>query len=59
MPLKVLREALPEWSTSYPTRSAQNQGYATHGILVPLNVFATRATQIFKVEPGKLDSALS
>jgi hypothetical protein len=59
MPLEVLREALPEWATSYPTRSAQNQGYATHGVLVPLDVFAAEATQVFTVEPGKADSGVN
>ncbi len=31
-----LRHALPRWQASYRTVPAQNEGYATHGVLVPL-----------------------
>jgi hypothetical protein len=31
-----LRRLLPQWQAAYPTRSAKNDGYSTHGLLVPL-----------------------
>ncbi len=52
MPLEILHRVLPEWIKRYPTRSAQNAGYATHGILVPLEVFVSHATQIFDIDAG-------
>ncbi len=36
---EALRAQLPRWLRTYPIRSIQNQGYATHGILVPLHEF--------------------
>jgi multisubunit Na+/H+ antiporter MnhG subunit len=32
-----LRKQLPRWETAYKTRRAQNEGYQTHGLLVPLD----------------------
>lgn len=34
--LRSLRDALVHWKLKYPTRVAQNDGYKTHGVLVPL-----------------------
>ena len=31
-----LRERLAHWQRCYPTRTAPNRGYRTHGVLVPL-----------------------
>jgi len=35
--LEVLRRQLPRWLRSYPLRQARNAGYATHGVVVPLD----------------------
>ena len=35
--MRALRVALPVWKAKYPTRQAQNNGYRTHGVLVPLH----------------------
>ena len=36
VPFERLRRRLPRWEQTYPKRSAQNEGYQTHGLLVPL-----------------------
>lgn len=41
-----LRAHLPIWEKRYPRRSIPNQGYHTHGILVPLKEFEKIAIQI-------------
>ena len=43
--LERLREHLPRWCETYPTRPAQNQQYATHGVLVPIGEFEQYTTQ--------------
>lgn len=35
--MRALRAALPVWQAKYPAKKAQNFGYCTHGILVPLH----------------------
>lgn len=50
IPLEVLRRILPQWADAYPRASAQNETYATHGLLVPLDVFAASATQAFTLD---------
>jgi len=45
-PLDRLREQLPGWCNSYPTRPAQNEDYATHGVLVPIAEFERHASQV-------------
>ena len=35
--MRALHVALPVWKARYPTRQAQNFGYRTHGVLVPLH----------------------
>ena len=42
----TLREQLPRWLRRYPCRSIPNQGYGTHGILVPLYEFETLARDV-------------
>ena len=34
--MRALHVALPVWKARYPVRQAQNFGYRTHGLLVPL-----------------------
>jgi hypothetical protein len=43
MTLEVLRRELPRWVREYPRRAARNEGYATHGVLVPLCEFEQHA----------------
>ena len=45
-----LHWALPQWIRNYPAKSAPNRGYATHGVLVPLEELAQYATQTFNLE---------
>ncbi len=52
LPFLSLRWALPGWIRDYPTRSAQNNGYATHGVLVPLEEVAQLAMQRFDLDAG-------
>ncbi len=47
--LEVLRRELPRWLREYPLRTAQNQGYATHGVLVPLDEFERLAEVVINV----------
>ena len=47
--LEVLRRELPRWVREYPLRVAQNEGYATHGILVPLDEFERCAEVVINV----------
>jgi len=42
-----LRRCLPRWSAVYPTRQAANNGYNTHGLLVPLHEFERIAGAIY------------
>ena len=35
--MRALHVALPVWKARYPVRQAQNFGYRTHGVLVPLH----------------------
>jgi hypothetical protein len=35
--MKRLRQELPRWQATYRTTSAANDGYRTHGVLVPLH----------------------
>lgn len=37
LPFGRLRLNLPRWERRYPVRKAQNDGYQTHGLLVPLH----------------------
>ncbi len=41
-----LRAMLPQWLPKYPARSVANQGYSTHGILVPLAEFEKLAQDV-------------
>lgn len=49
LPFKNLHWALPGWIRDYPQRKARNNGYDTHGVLVPLPVLAALAVQQFEV----------
>lgn len=44
-----LRQALPIWQQRYPQRAIPNQGYHTHGILVPLLEFEKIAGQVLPI----------
>jgi hypothetical protein len=47
--LEVLRRELPRWVREYPLRTAQNEGYATHGLLVPLDEFERSSEVVISV----------
>ncbi len=38
------------WCERYPSRPAQNRGYATHGVLVPLEEFERHASQVLRLD---------
>jgi hypothetical protein len=42
-----LRSHLADWEAKYATKTAQNQGYRTHGILVPLTEFEAIASLVY------------
>lgn len=43
------RRHLPRWAREFPTRSIPNNGYKTHGILVPLDEFEQHATKVINL----------
>jgi hypothetical protein len=49
LPFMSLHWALPRWIRECPAKAAQNRGYATHGVLVPLEEVAGLAVQCFEV----------
>lgn len=44
--LETVRRELPRWVQEYPPRAARNEGYATHGVLVPLDEFEKYAEAV-------------
>ncbi len=42
-----LRHKLPRWAAAYPTRQAANDGYNTHGLLVPLDELERIAAAVY------------
>lgn len=46
--MTAIRKHLPRWRDEYPTTSAQNDTYNTHGILVPLSEFEALAEWIIQ-----------
>jgi len=40
-PVKEMRKRLNDWRKTYPTRKAQNKGYYSQGLLVPLTEIET------------------
>lgn len=47
--MDALREKLPDWVFRFPVRSAENQGYRTHGVLVPLEEIGRCAVAVFEL----------
>ena len=45
--MRRLRTALPRWQAKYPTKVAQNIGYCTYGVLVPLHELEQIAVRVF------------
>jgi hypothetical protein len=50
---KVLQWELPRWIRDYPPRSAQNNGYATHGIIIPLAELEKSAMRVYRIEESR------
>ena len=44
--LETIRRELPRWVQEYPPRATKNEGYATHGVLVPLDEFEKYAEAV-------------
>jgi hypothetical protein len=47
---KSIQWELPRWIRDYPPRSAQNNGYATHGIIIPLAELEKAAMRVYRIE---------
>jgi hypothetical protein len=47
--LAVIRRELPRWEGLYSHAQARNDGYLTHGILVPLDEFSACAEAVMKI----------
>jgi hypothetical protein len=47
--LATLRRALPGWLRRYPVRAIPNEGYHTHGVLVPLDEFERLAQRVYSI----------
>jgi hypothetical protein len=52
VPFRALHWEMPRWLREYPPRTAQNDGYATHGIIIPLRELARHAIRIYQVGEG-------
>jgi hypothetical protein len=46
---KALQWELPRWIRDFPPRHAQNSGYVTHGIIIPLSELAKNSMRIYQV----------
>lgn len=44
--MRRLQKCLTRWAETYPTRRTPNQGYHTHGLLVPLDEFERIAQRV-------------
>lgn len=49
VPMTIVRERLPLWLRRYPKKVAQNDGYQTHGIIVPLTEFERYSEQVISL----------
>lgn len=47
--LTALRYRLPFWTQQYPIREIPNDGYHTHGLLVPLDELGRSAQRVLSV----------
>ncbi len=54
---KALQWELPRWIRDYPPRHAQNNGYSTHGIIIPLSEMAKSAMRIYQLSEDGPESA--
>lgn len=46
---KAIQWELPRWIRDYPPRHAQNNGYSTHGIIIPLAELEKAAMRVYQV----------
>jgi hypothetical protein len=49
IPFKTIQWELPRWIRDYPPRHAQNNGYATHGIIIPLSELEKSAMRVYRI----------
>ncbi len=56
VPFMALHWELPRWIREYPPRQAQNRGYATHGIVIPLRELEQHAMATYQVRNGTQES---
>jgi hypothetical protein len=52
---KTLQFELPRWIRDYPPRSAKNDKYSTHGIIIPLTELDRSALRIYQVGQNGTD----
>jgi hypothetical protein len=53
IPFMALHWEMPRWLRDYPPRTAANDGYSTHGIIIPLRELAQHAIRIYQVDVGE------
>lgn len=49
MPMTVVRERLALWLQRYRKKTVQNDGYQTHGVIVPLTEFERYSEQVMSI----------
>lgn len=47
IPFLAINWELPRWIRDYPPREAQNDGYKTHGVIIPLTELERQALRIY------------
>jgi hypothetical protein len=50
---KTLQFELPRWIREYPPRSARNNSYSTHGIIIPLTELDKSALRIYRIDEAQ------
>ena len=49
VPFRALHWEMPRWLRQYPPRQAKNNGYATHGIIIPLTELEQHALRVYRL----------
>jgi hypothetical protein len=57
VPFMALHWEMPRWLRDYPPRQAQNNGYSTHGIIIPLSELERHAIRVYRLEQETSDGA--
>lgn len=52
VPFRAISWELPRWIREYPPKQAQNDGYSTHGIVIPLAELEQHAIRVYRLDNG-------